>query len=385
MTFERRIFLGTSAAALLFLSGLASAQSPAPIKVGAVLSVTGPAAFLGDPQLKTLQLYVERLNAQGGVLGRKLEFVHYDDGGEAGKANNLTKRLLESDKVDLIIGGTTTGATMAMAPLVEKASIPFVSLAGGVVVVEPVKKWLFKTPHTDRMAAEKVFADMKKRGLLKVGLLSETSGFGQSGRKETLAVASKHGIEIVADETYGPKDSDITAQLTKIKSAAGIQAVFVFGLGQGPAVATKNFAQLGIKLPHYQSHGVASDEYLKLSGAAAEGVRLPSPALLIADSLPANDPQKAVVTGYFKAYRDRFKEEPSTFGGYAYDALMLSVEAIKRAGSTDGEKVRAALEQTKGYVGVTGVFNLSSSDHMGLDLSAFRMLEVKGGNWVPVN
>ena len=385
MTFERRIFLGTSAAALLFLSGLASAQSPAPIKVGAVLSVTGPAAFLGEPQLKTLQLYVERLNAQGGVLGRKLELVHYDDGGEAGKANNLTKRLLESDKVDLIIGGTTTGATMAMAPLVEKASIPFVSLAGGVVVVEPVKKWLFKTPHTDRMAAEKVFADMKKRGLLKVGLLSETSGFGQSGRKETLAVASKHGIEIVADETYGPKDSDITAQLTKIKSAAGIQAVFVFGLGQGPAVATKNFAQLGIKLPHYQSHGVASDEYLKLSGAAAEGVRLPSPALLIAESLPANDPQKAVVTGYFKAYQDRFKEEPSTFGGYAYDALMLSVEAIKRAGSTDGEKVRAALEQTKGYVGVTGVFNLSSSDHMGLDLSAFRMLEVKGGNWVPVN
>ena len=385
MTFERRIFLGTSAAALLFLSGLASAQSPAPIKVGAVLSVTGPAAFLGEPQLKTLQLYVERLNAQGGVLGRKLELVHYDDGGEAGKANNLTKRLLESDKVDLIIGGTTTGATMAMAPLVEKASIPFVSLAGGVVVVEPVKKWLFKTPHTDRMAAEKVFADMKKRGLLKVGLLSETSGFGQSGRKETLAVASKHGIEIVADETYGPKDSDITAQLTKIKSAAGIQAVFVFGLGQGPAVATKNFAQLGIKLPHYQSHGVASDEYLKLSGAAAEGVRLPSPALLIAESLPANDPQKAVVTGYFKAYQDRFKEEPSTFGGYAYDALMLSVDAIKRAGSTDGEKVRAALEQTKGYVGVTGVFNLSSSDHMGLDLSAFRMLEVKGGNWVPVN
>ena len=382
MTFQRRVFLGTAAAALLALSGAAGAQNTAPIKVGAVLSVTGPAAFLGEPELKTLQLYVERLNAQGGVLGRKLELVHYDDGGEAGKANNLTKRLLESDKVDLIIGGTTTGATMAMAPLVEKASIPFISLAGGVVVVEPVKKWLFKTPHTDRMAAEKVFADMKNRGLKKVGLLSETSGFGQSGRKETLAVASKYGIEIVADETYGPKDSDITAQLTKIKSAPGIQAVFVFGLGQGPAVATKNFAQLGIKLPHYQSHGVASDEYLKLSGAAAEGVRLPSPALLIAETLPANDPQRAAVTGYLKAYKDRFKEEPSTFGGYAYDALMLSVDAIKRAGSTDGEKVRAALEQTKGYVGVTGIFNVSAGDHMGLDLSAFRMLEVKGGNWV---
>ncbi len=381
MSFKRRAFMVT-AAALMALSGNLRAQSSAPIKVGAVLSVTGPAAFLGEPELKTLQLYVERLNAQGGALGRKLELVHYDDGGEAGKANNLTKRLLESDKVDLIIGGTTTGATMAMAPLVEKAGIPFISLAGGVVVVEPVKKWLFKTPHTDRMAAEKVFADMKTRRISKVGLLSETSGFGQSGRKETLAMASKYGVEIVADETYGPKDSDITAQLTKIKSAPGIQAVFVFGLGQGPAVATKNFAQLGIKLPHYQSHGVASDEYLKLAGAAAEGVRLPSPALLIAEALPANDPQKSAVTGYLKAYKQRFKEEPSTFGGYAYDALMLGVDAVKRAGTTDGEKVRAALEQTKGYVGVTGIFNLSASDHMGLDLSAFRMLEVKGGDWV---
>src|SRR5258706_9615947 len=162
MKFQRRIFLSTAATALLALSGAVAAQNSAPIKVGAVLSVTGPAAFLGEPELKTLQLYVERLNAQGGVLGRKLELVHYDDGGEAGKANNLTKRLIESDKVDLIIGGTTTGATMAMAPLVEKASLPFVSLAGGVVIVDPVKKWLFKTPHTDRMAAEKVFADMKK-------------------------------------------------------------------------------------------------------------------------------------------------------------------------------------------------------------------------------
>jgi branched-chain amino acid transport system substrate-binding protein len=382
MSFQRRTFLGT---ALLALGGAALAQGTAPIKVGAVLSVTGPAAFLGEPELKTLQMYVEMLNAQGGVLGRKLELVHYDDGGEAGKANNLTKRLLDSDKVDLIIGGTTTGATMAMAPLVEKASIPFISLAGGVVIVEPVKRWLFKTPHTDRMAAEKVFADMKKRGLTKVGLLSETSGFGQSGRKETLAVASKYGVEVVADETYGPKDSDITAQLTNIKSAPGVQAIFVFGLGQGPAVATKNIAQLGIKLPHYQSHGVASDEYLKLSGAAAEGVRLPSPALLIAQTLPANDPQKAAVTGYFKAYKDRYKEDPSTFGGYAYDALMIGVDALKRAGSTDGEKVRAALEQTKGYIGVTGQFNLSASDHMGLDLSAFRMLEVKSGDWVLSN
>ncbi|MFC0131233.1 ABC transporter substrate-binding protein [Massilia eurypsychrophila] len=360
----------------------ASASAADPIRIGSVLSVSGPAAFLGDPELKTLQLYVEKINAEGGVLGRKLELVHYDDGSDAAKANSFTKRLIESDKVDVLIGGTTTGATMAMAPLVATASLPFISLAGAVVVIDPVKKWVFKTPHTDRMAAEKVFEDMKKRGITKVGLLSETSGFGASGRKETQTVAAKYGITLVADETYGPKDTDITAQLTRIKGTAGVQAVFVFGLGQGPAVVTKNYGQLGMTaLPMYQSHGVASDEYLKLSGKAAEGVRLPSPALLIAAALPAGDPQKAIVTSYDKLYKERYKMEPSTFGGYALDALNLSIDAIKRAGGTDREKVRAALETTKGFVATTGVFNMSPLDHMGLDLSAFRMVEVKNGDW----
>jgi branched-chain amino acid transport system substrate-binding protein len=368
------------AAIAVIAAGVAAAE---PIKIGSVLSVSGPAAFLGDPELKTLQLYVEKINAEGGVLGRKLELVHYDDGSDAAKANSLAKRLIESDKVDVLIGGTTTGATMAMAPLVEKASLPFISLAGAVVVIDPVKKWVFKTPHTDRMAAEKVFEDMKKRGISKVGLLSETSGFGASGRKETQAVAAKYGITLVADETYGPKDTDITAQLTRIKSAPGVQAVFVFGLGQGPAVVTRNYGQLGMTaIPMYQSHGVASDEYLKLSGKAAEGVRLPTPALLIANALAGGDAQKPVVTGYDKTYKDRYKVDPSTFGGYALDALNLSVDAIKRAGGTDREKVRAALEATRGFVGTTGVFNMSPTNHMGLDLSAFRMVEVKNGDWL---
>jgi branched-chain amino acid transport system substrate-binding protein len=368
-------------AALMSLAA-GSALAADNIKIGSVLSVSGPAAFLGDPELKTLQMYIEKINAEGGVLGRKLELVHYDDGSDAAKANGFTKRLLESDKVDVLIGGTTTGATMAMAPLVDKAGIPFISLAGAVVVIDPVKKWVFKTPHTDRMAAEKIFEDMKKRGIAKVGLLSETSGFGASGRKEAQAVAAKYGVTLVADETYGPKDTDITAQLTRIKNTPGVQAVFVFGLGQGPAVVTKNYGQLAMTaLPMYQSHGVASDEYIKLSGKASEGVRLPTPALLIGAILPAGDAQKPVVTGYDKAYKDKYKVDPSTFGGYALDALNLTVDAIKRAGSTDKEKVRTALELTKGYVGTTGVFNMSAADHMGLDLSAFRMVEVKNGDW----
>ncbi len=367
------------AGAFVFTASVAIAAEP--IKIGSVLSVSGPAAFLGDPELKTLQAYIEKINADGGVLGRKLELVHYDDGSEAGKANSFAKRLIESDKVDVLIGGTTTGATMAMVPLAEASNVPFVSLAGAVVIVEPVKKWVFKTPHTDRMAAEKVFEDMKKRGISKIGLLSETSGFGQSGRKESQGVAATYGITLVADETYGPKDTDMTAQLTKIKGTPGVQAVFVFGLGQGPAIVTKNYGQLGIKLPMYQSHGVASDEFIKLAGTAANGVRLPTPAMLVANSLPAGDPQKPVVVGYNKTYRDKYKAEPSTFGGYAYDALALVVDALKRANSIDKSKVRAAIEQTKGFVGTTGAFNMSATDHMGLDLSAFRMVEVKDGDW----
>ena len=370
-------------AAAVALSSVA-AYAAEPIKVGSFLSVTGPASFLGDPELKTLQHYIKKLNDQGGVLGRPLELVHYDDAGDAGKARTFVKRLVESDGVDIIVGGTTSGTSMAAVQLVEQAQIPLISLAGAVTIVEPVKPWVFKTPHTDRMAAEKIFEDMQKRGIKKIGLISGTGGFGASGREQSLAVASKWGIEIAADETYGPKDTDVTAQLTKIKNTAGIQAVLNFDFGQGPAVVTKNYKQLGFALPLYQSHGVASKDFIKLAGEAAEGVRLPAAALLVADQLAADDPQKKVVTDYSAEYSKAFNQEVSTFGGHAYDGLMLAVDAIKRAGSTDKAKVRAALEQTKGYIGTGGVVNMSASDHMGLDLTAFRIIEVKNGNWTLV-
>lgn len=369
----------------LLLAGSFAAIAADPIKIGSVLSVTGPAASLGDPELKTLQLYVDQINKQGGVIGRPLQLIHYDDGSDANKANGFAKRLIDDDKVDVIIGGTTTGATMSMVPLVEKSKTPFISLAGAVVVIEPVKKWVFKTPHTDRMAAEKVFDDMKKRGITKIALLSETSGFGQSGKKEVEAVLNKYGITLLANETYGPKDTDVSPQLTKIKNTDGVQALFVFGLGQGPAIVTKNFKQLGLTMPLYQSHGVASDEFLKLAGPAAESVRLPSPAQLIPSKLADSDPQKAVVVAYDNAYKAQYKQDVSTFGGYAYDGLMIAVDAIKHAGSTDKEKVRDAIEATKGYVGSSGNVNMSATDHMGLDLSSFRMLEIKNGDWVLVN
>ena len=357
--------------------GAALAQD---IRIGAVLSVTGPASFLGDPEEKTLKMYVEEINAKGGIKGRKLQLVTYDDGGDANKARTFATRLVEEDKIVAMVGGSTTGTTMAMGPVFEDAQIPFISLAGAVVIIEPLKKFVFKTPHTDRMACEKIFEDMKKRNLTKIGMISGTDGFGKSMRDECTKVNARFGIEILAEETYGPRDTDMTPQLTNLKGKAGLQAVINPGFGQGPAIVTRNFRQIGMTLPLYQSHGVASKQFIDLAGAAANGVRLPAAALLVADKLPASDPQKPVAQAYAKKFQDTAKQPVSTFGGHAYDGLMILAGAIERAGS-DPKKIRDEIEKTKGFMGTAGIFTMSATDHMGLDLTAFKMLEIKNGDW----
>lgn len=369
----------TALAATLLLAGVNLASAAEPIRIGSFLTVTGPASFLGDPELKTLQMYVEDINAKGGVKGRKLELIHYDTGGNAKDAVNFAKRLIKNDKVDLIVGGTTTGDSMAVIPDVEKEGIPFISLAGGVEIVEPVKKWVFKTPHTDRMAVAKIYEDLRKRGLTKVALITGDGGFDKSGHEQLLKLAPQYGMTLVADEFYGNKDSDMTAQLTKIR-ATEAQAIINFGFGQAPAIVTRNIKQLGITLPLYQSHGVASKTFIDLAGNAAEGVRLPAAALVIAEQLPDTDPQKPVLLAYKNKYEAKYGPV-STFGGHAYDGLMIAVGALQRAGSADKAKVRDEIEKTKGFIGTAGVFNMSPEDHMGLTLDAFKMVEVRKGAW----
>ncbi|WP_375595351.1 ABC transporter substrate-binding protein [Algihabitans albus] len=367
-----------------FATGLTAGEAAAQIRIGSVLSITGPASFLGDPEDKTLRMYVDRINAEGGVNGEQLELIVYDSEGDANKARTLATRLIEDDEIVAMVGGSTTGTTMAMVPLFEDAEIPFISLAGGIVIIEPVNPFVFKTPHTDRMACEKVFEDMQARGLSRVGLISGTGGFGKSMRGQCLNVAEAYGIEIVADETYGPRDTDMTPQLTNIRNAEGLQAVLNPGFGQGPAIVTKNFAQLGIEVPLYQSHGVASKSFIELAGAAAEGVRLPASALLVANQLADDDPQKQVVVDYKTAFEAEWNRPVSTFGGHAYDGLMILVDAMRRAGSADPVAIRDAIEETTGFMGTAGEVNMSPDDHMGLDLTAFRMLEIRDGDWTIV-
>ncbi len=380
---SRRYLNGALAvAAALALAGAATTPVVAQdsIKIGSFLAVTGPAAFLGDPEKKTLELYVEKINATGGVMGKPLELILYDTGLNAKKAVTFTKRLVEQDQVDIIVGGTTTGETMAVIKAVNP-QLPFVSLAGASVVVQPVKKWVFKTPHTDRMAVGKVYEDMKKKGIAKIGLIAGAGGFDKSCMKNAKELAGQHGLEVVASETYSKGDTDMTPQLTKIKNAPGLEGVLFCGFGAPAAIVTKNYKQLGIAAQLYHNHGSCSMGFIKGAGGAAEGVRLPCAALLVAAQLPQGDPQKGVALAYAKSYTEHYGEEISTFGGHAYDALFLVVEAIERAGSTDKAKVRDALEQTRNFIGVDGIFNMSANDHMGLDLSSLRMVEVSAGDW----
>ena len=262
----QRPVLRLMAVAAAFVTS-AAAFAADPIKIGSVVSATGPAAFLGDPEARTLKLYVDELNKKGGLLGRPVELVLYDDGGDANKARTFATRLVEDDKVVAVVGGTTTGASMAMLPVFDEAKIPFMSVAGAIEIIEPVRPYVFKTPHTDKTACQKIFSDMKARGLTKIGMISGADGFGKSMRAQCMKIVGDYGITVLVDESYGAADSDMTPQLNKIKNAAGVQAVLNPGFGQGPAIVTRNYGQLGMTAPLYQSHGVASKSFIDLANA----------------------------------------------------------------------------------------------------------------------
>jgi len=356
-----------------------SAFANEPIRIGALFSVTGPASFLGEPERNTLEMLVKEANAKGGIKGHKIELVVYDTQGDATKAVQLATKLIKNDKVAVIIGPSTTGETMAIIPVVEKEKIPLISCAAGIKIIEPVKRYVFKTPANDHVAAEKIFTYMLAKKQKNVALLTVTDGFGSSGREQLKDMAKKMGIAIVADETYGPKDTDMTAQLTKIKGSKA-DAVICWGTNPGPAIVTRNVKQLGIKIPLYQSHGVASKKYIELAGNEnAEGVLLPAGKLAIFDKLKKTDQQLKLLKDYNQAYKKNFNVEASTFGGYAYDSFLLITEALKAGVSP--EQIRDGLEGVKKLVSISGIYNMSPSDHNGLDITAFEMVKIVNGDW----
>jgi branched-chain amino acid transport system substrate-binding protein len=373
--------LRTLAAAALAAAALhAGAAEKPPLKIGALFAVTGGAAYLGAPEARTLEMMVEDLNAKGGIDGRKVQLVLKDTASDPAKAVSFARQLMDEEKVFAIIGPTTTGETMAVKPIAEEGKTILLSCASADVIVNPVAPHVFKTAPKDAHAVEMIFRRMKKLGVKRVGLLSSNTGFGKAGKDQVEKLAPAHGIEIAASEVYDKGATDLTAEVTKMK-AAGVQGILNWSIEPAQAIVIKNVRQLGLTVPIFQSHGFANIGYARAAGAAAEGVMFPASRIVVAETLPEKHPQKAVVTSYKKAYEARYKEDVSTFGGHAWDALMILARAVKDAGGADPEKVRAALEGTKGFVGTAGVFNLSAADHNGLAIDAFEMLTVKDGKF----
>jgi branched-chain amino acid transport system substrate-binding protein len=377
--------LGLVGASLLAVSCLVlpayAANDVPPVKIGAIFSVTGPAAFLGAPEAKTAQMLVDQINAAGGVAGRKLELVLKDSGGNPERAVSFAKQLIEEEKVLAIIGPSTSGETMQIKNLCEENKMILVSAAAAEVIVNPVAKYVFKVPQKDSQAVIWIYRTMKEKGISKIAILSSNDGFGSAGKKQLEDLAKTEGIEIVANEVYDKQATDLTDILTKVKSKTGVQAVVNWSIVPAQSLVAKNLRQLGLEIPLFQSHGFGNPKYVEQAGAAAEGILFPASRLVIVDELPDNHPQKQVLATYKKNYETRYKEEVSTFGGHAYDALMVVVEGLKKAGAPDREKVRDAIENLRGFVGTAGIFNYSPTDHTGLDLTAFEMLTVKNGQF----
>jgi len=353
-----------------------------PIRIGGLFAVTGPPSFLGEPERNTAQMVVDEINSAGGIKGRMLKLTVYDTQGDATKAVQAANRLIKEDKVSAIIGPSTTGETMAIIPVVEKEGIPLVSCAAGSKISDPVKKWVFKTAQNDSLAVAKIYEHLRKLKIHRVALITVSDSFGSLGREQLKLQAGNFGITVVADETFGPKDTDMTVQLTKIRGGTA-QAIACWGTNPGPAIVARNVKQLGLKIHLYMSHGVSSKKFIDLAGDAAEGIILPSGRVIVAEKLPVSDPQRKPLLSYINDYKRHYQAEGDHFGGHAWDAIMLLKGAIERGGDTP-EAIQKELENTKKFHGIGGTFNFSSQDHAGLTKDAFVLVAIKNKDWVLV-
>jgi branched-chain amino acid transport system substrate-binding protein len=375
---------------MLTMVGFAQAQKAAkdkePIKIGAFFALSGPAASIGTPTKLVAEMVVDKINKEGGINGRPLELVIGDTESDPAKAASIAKKFIHQDKVAAIIGPTRTGTGMNVKKIVEEAGIPIFMTVGGDPVIMGGKfgsfKFIFKSPQRSSIAVKRLFSYLKDQKIKTIGLLYATDGFGKDGARWIEKLAPDYGLEVVAKESFGPKDTDMTAQLTKIKNAKP-QAIICWTIGPAGAIVSKNMAQLGIKTPLFQCHGLPDPKYVELAGKASEGDRMPATKLMVVEELSDSDPQKKVIQEFVKLYKDSGYDKKfpiNTHSGYAWDAIMIVADGLKKAG-TDPKKLRDAIEQTKGYVGVSGIYNITPEDHNGLKEDSMVIVEVKDGKF----
>lgn len=363
------------------MAAKAKAPSGSPYKIGAIFSITGDASSLGIPERNTAQMLEKMINDAGGIKGHPVKLIIEDDRGDPAEARNAAMRLVERDDVLAIIGPSRTGTSMALIDYMNRKEVPLISCAAAIDIVQPVeqRKWIFKTPQSDRMAVQKLIPYMQSKGIKRIAILSDNTPFGKGGLAELNDLLPGAHIAIVAREEYGPADASMESQLTKIRGT-NAQAVVCWGTPPGPAIVAKNMKQLSMKIPLICSHGVANATFLSVAGDAANGVVLPAGRLIVVNQIPKGNPQKKVLDQYAKRYRDEFGKPADTFGGHAWDALNLVARALREVGP-DRARIRTAIEKTRGFVGTGGVFNFSTKDHNGLTKDAFVLVVVENGKW----
>lgn len=349
-----------------------------PVKVGAVLDITGAGATLGVPERQTLEMLAKQVNDDGGVGGREVELIIEDDQSTEDGAAKAATKLITEDEVDILLGASRTGPSLAMRPIAESNEIPMISLAANAAIVDG-SEWVYKTAQNDSVVLENIVDLAAEKGWQKLGLIRDASAFGEGVGEALAEIGKSEGIEVVATEKFAPDASDFTAQMVKIRNADA-DANLIWGIPPAAALAQKAYAQLKLDAPVIQSHGIGNQVFLDTAGASADGLSAPLGRLLVADQLPDDDPQKPVIEQFVKDYEAEYGESPSTFAGHAYDGFTIAMQAIEEVG-TDPVKLRDHIEGIDEFIGISGVFAFTPEDHSGLDKTALAIVTVENGSW----
>lgn len=373
------------------LAGLALSSSTSSggesIKIGGVFALSGGAAHIGRAQRDACLISFDKVNKAGGIKGRFVKFIIEDTEGDPTKAVMKVKKLIEVEKVVALIGPTRTGTGMAVRPFIEKAQVPTFMHVGGDPILFPMKKgdptslprWVFKSPYKTVDALGRILKYMKKKKMTKIGFLHSSDGFGRFGLKEAQTSTPKYGIDLITIEAFNLADTDMTTQLTKMR-AKNPQAIIAWTIGPPMGIIAKNVKRLGMKTPLFECHGAADPIFFKLAGDAADGVMMPSTKIVVANQLSRFDRQRKRIQGFIREYETRFKKTPGTMVAYGVDAADIVLEALKKAGP-DRAKIRNEIEKIK-FVGISGIYKMSPTDHNGLDIKDIVMVRAEKGRFV---
>ena len=376
------------AAAVLALAGCAesdtggddtgSGSETGPIKIGAILDITGAGASLGVPERQTLELLSEQLEAEGGIDGRPVELLVEDNQSTEDGAAKAMDKLVNQEDVTIVLGASRTGPSLAMKATAESTQTPMISMAANQAIVDG-SEWVFKTAQNDRVVIERMIDYMAAQGYKTIGLARDASGFGEGVQEMFDEIGKDKGISVIRTEKFAPDATDFTAQMVNLRNANADVNV-IWGIPPAAGLAQKAYRQLGISTPVMQSHGIGNQVFLDTAGPAADGLVAPLGRLLVAEQLPDDDPQKEAITTFIADYTEKFGSGPSTFSGHAYDAWMLAIDALKEVG-TDKQAIRDHLEEVTDFVGISGVFTMTPEDHSGLTADALKLVTVEGGEW----